>query len=243
MVLYDPDKRWQLDCPELPCMDPKRRKFFHAPGPGDPNRAPGPATQGVWDRAKVYCTYCPVMHQCRRDSFGETSGVFGGLDEHQRAQVRRELPRAAQRWPSARRMAWAKEMHRLRTEGRTYETILRRTGLNRELAHQLFREYERHLARVEAKKAGVVHLPEPKARPKRAFPKKPGKKHAWARDGNVFLDGHYKAQTSDGQWLLLQVTGSKGHVQKWYQADDVQLYYPQPVVLKERYERATEKAA
>lgn len=59
-----------------------------------PSRAPGQA-----DRAKAICAGCPVQRECRRYALKapEEFGVWGGLDEVERAEIRRRRLAAARK--------------------------------------------------------------------------------------------------------------------------------------------------
>ena len=48
----------------------------------------GESRQAV-ERAKAICADCPVVGECREYGMAENFGIFGGLTENERRQVRR----------------------------------------------------------------------------------------------------------------------------------------------------------
>lgn len=231
-MLFDPERRW---APRAICRVEDWRYFFpRSTAPA--GRAPAPAVQKAWDRAKEICEQCPALAECRRDTLGEDDGVWGGLDPNQRFNRRKYLRQRARRWPSERRLEWAKELYRLRRGGLEWSAIRLMTGVPGGLAEELVGEWRQHLAELAVLKPKVVDLPLPVVSlAKVDFPPRPGARHAWVRNGRLVSDAWYRGQTPDGKWLFMSFMVGRGNVHKWTRADDVQLYRPQPVVIL-RYE-------
>ena len=133
-MIIDLDRRWRAR-PDLACLGLSETYF--PPGPGKPGDRPTVDAQAAWDEAKAVCRRCPVMHQCRRDTMGEPYGVWGGLDQYQRWQVRSRMTAAAKRWPASRRRSWGRVVHELRSRGDGWVMVSVRTGLPVGLAHTL----------------------------------------------------------------------------------------------------------
>jgi hypothetical protein len=235
-VLFDPARRWAT---QAICDWDDDEKLYFADG-GQPNRAPGEATQVRWGQAKEICAGCPVLKECRRDTLGEEYGVYGGYDEHERWLIRRALPKAAKGWPPERRLAWGRLFAEMRAGGATFRTISLQTGFSAPLATTLVEEWEEHLAARQAAREAVVELPVPVFERKRpGFPDRPGRRHAWVRHRGGVSDAYYRGQTPDGVWVYVQTWAGRGNVNKWVPATDVHLYYPQPVVIRRRREEQT----
>lgn len=231
-MLYDPERRW---IPRGICRT-EDEKYFFPRSTVQAGRAPTPAVQAAWDRAKQICAQCPVLAECRRDTLGEDDGVFGGLDPNQRVNRRKRLRKQARRWSPELRLEWSQELYKLRQGNVTWSSIRLMTGIPRGLAEELVLEYRQLLAEQQAPAPVVVDLPLPKAVPeKKAFPAKPGRCHGWVRNGALFADAWYRGETPDGEWLLMTHYSGRGNVHKWIRAEDVQLYRLPPVVIL-RYE-------
>jgi hypothetical protein len=224
-MLYDPHRKWG---PYGICREEDAQYFF-APG-GLPDRKPTEKTQAAWDQAKEICQMCPVLAQCRRDTLGEEYGVYGGLDQYQRFQVRMALRKAVRRWPQERRRAWGRELQTLREMGLKWSGIHSRTGLPQSAAEWLLKEW---LAEQPAPQptATVVDLPLPPLREETPFPPENGRRDAWVRHRGVVSDGWYRGETADGQWINVTTHAGRGQVHKWFHKDDVRLYRPQAVVV------------
>jgi WhiB family redox-sensing transcriptional regulator len=82
--------QWQLDAA---CRGMETDLFFHPYGERDPSRS-----RRV-QQAKAICTECPVRLRCAEHAVrvGEVYGVWGGLSEEERAELRTRggLPRSA----------------------------------------------------------------------------------------------------------------------------------------------------
>lgn len=65
------------------CRDRNAELFFHA----DRERGPARALRAA--KAKGVCGLCPVMLRCREYALAhrEPYGIWGGLDEHERARL------------------------------------------------------------------------------------------------------------------------------------------------------------
>jgi WhiB family redox-sensing transcriptional regulator len=65
------------------CRDRNSELFFHA------DRERGPARASRAAKAKAVCAACPVMLLCREYALAqpEPYGIWGGLDEHERAEL------------------------------------------------------------------------------------------------------------------------------------------------------------
>jgi len=238
MVLFDPERRW---APRAICNWDDDQRLFFAAG-GQPNRAPSKAAQARWNQAKEICKVCPVLAECERDTLGEEFGVFGGRDEHQRWLIRRAMPKQVRKWPAERRLPWGQLFSSMRAGGVTFRTISLQTGFSAPLAADLVREWREHQA--EQTRPAVIELPVPIAeRKKPDFPAKPGSRHAWVRHRGGVSDAYYRGETPDGLWIFVQTWAGRGSVNKWIKAEDVHLYYPQPVVIRRRREESTRARA
>lgn len=226
-MLYDPERRWAAGAI---CREEDEHLFWAASG-GLPDRKPVPKTQALYDQAKEICHQCPVLKQCQRDTLGEEYGVYGGYDPHERYLIRRKLTKAIPGWPLQRRLAWAREIHRLREGGALWKDIQTFTGITKSAGELLVRIWERHLEeRPEA--PTVVEVPAPEPADKRPFPDRPGRRHAWVRHrGGAMSDAWYRGQTADGKYVNVTTFSGRGQVHKWFPAEDVHLYRPQAVVI------------
>ncbi|MFF9088425.1 WhiB family transcriptional regulator [Streptomyces sp. NPDC014991] len=236
-MLYDPERKYLK---HAICKGPRDHEIFFAEVSAI-NREPPKEVQKAWDRAKVKCGYCPVKAQCRRDTLGEAYGVWGGLDPFERWRVRQALAAAVKRWPRERRLRWGEELHRLRTGGTVFREIQRMTGIPETPAMYLIREWERHLAEMAAQEpAPVVELKPLELEPgaadsKPPFPETDGRRHLWARSNGIVRDCWYVGQTEDGLWVfvLIDGRGRRYSSRKWIRAEDVRIYNPQAVVVRE----------
>lgn len=174
---------------------------------------------------------CPVLAECKRDTLGEDHGVWGGLDQNQRAAIRRRLGKAAKGWPEGRRLAWGKEVQHLRDGGVSWRDITLQAGLPHGLAEELATQWRVHLIETE-NQPKVIDLPLPEDRSRGPeFPTKPGRRHAWVRHNSRISDAMYRGETPSGVWLFVTVYSGHGHVNKWVKRADVHLYNPQPVII------------
>lgn len=229
-MLYDPERRWVNDGA---CRGEDPDLFFTS-GTVPPRRSSGDgAIQAAWDEAKKVCHRCPVLEECRRDTLGEDFGVFGGRDERQRYLIRGRLRDKAKKWPPELRLAWGKEFQALRKQGVSWSSIRVMTGFPERLCHELIVEWASHCY-AEAQRAAqvVVDLPLPESAVPDP-PAAPGRKHAWVRHSGVWADAHYRGETADGAWVLVQLKAGKGASMKWIRAESVRIYYPQPAEILE----------
>lgn len=232
-MLYDPERRW-IDRGACKSVDP--RVFFpDSPQPGKP---PTEEVQEKWDAAKRVCARCPVLEECRRDTLGEDFGVWGGLDERERWRLRRSLVKWSHKhWDDATRAAWAKEVHALRGQGVSWTRIKSMTGINPVLAERLADQHTEHLAARRRELAQkVVDLPLPGAPEdviaKKPFPEGIGRRHCWVRHNGIVADSYYRAETSDGEWIFVQIKAGRGNSLKWVRREDVKIYHPQPRMVQ-----------
>lgn len=225
-MLYDPTRQWVH---RGACRDLDPSTFFVA-GSVQPNRTPTPAVQASWNEAKKICAGCPVLEACKRDTRGEEYGVWGGLDEHERYLLRGRLHRHAKKWAPGLRLAWGKELHRLRHGGVSWIEIRRLTGFYERLCRELIAEWEKHAAPKAT--ALVVDLPLPEPEPL-SFPPGRGDRDMWVRHNNLVASGYYQGQTSDGRWIRVQVKTGRGNAIKWVRAEDVRFHDPKPVMIVE----------
>jgi hypothetical protein len=226
-MLYDPARKWAASAI---CREEDDKLFF-ASGGGLPDRKPAAKVQATWDQAKEICAMCPVLKQCQRDTLGEEHGVYGGWDPHERYLIRKKLAKAVNGWPRERRLAWAKEIYRLRAEGALWKDIQTFTGITKGAGELLVRIWERHLEeRQEAPE--VVEIPAPDPAEKKPFPDRAGQRDAWVRHvGGSISDAWYRGQTADGAYIHVTTFSGRGQVHKWFLAEDVHLYRPQAVVI------------
>ena len=97
-------ERWRLDAA---CADADPTLFF-------PVGATGAAVEQI-ERAKEVCAGCPVAQECLifAVTTNQEYGVWGGLDEDERREVRRSWRRETRRSASAERSADAVGERRL----------------------------------------------------------------------------------------------------------------------------------
>lgn len=225
MVLYDPKRSWihRGICRKV---DPTP---FFANG-GQPNRPPQKSAQKAWNEAKEYCKYCPVLAECKRDTLGEEYGVWGGLDEHQRFLLRKKLSTYERwkQWPEETRLEWGEHLAKLREREFSFTDIQRRTGLLPKAVEGLIAEWREHTPAPEPV-AEVIEMPAPIETPRKRqpWPKEPGRRHAWVRNGGLITDGWYAGQTEDGKWIRMQIWSGRGNVFKWHKPREVRFYNPQ----------------
>jgi Transcription factor WhiB len=228
-MMYDPERSWmdRALCRGMPT------KVFFPPRSPLLGRPPSDDVRAAWEHAKTICDQCPVLAQCRRDTLGEEYGVWGGLDEGQRARRRADLARQARRWPPEKRQAWGAQLHALHSRGITWTRIRRDCGIAPVLGQKLIAEYREAKKQREAE-GTAARKAAPAVTPKRAappFPTAPGDRHAWVRRGGLVRDAWYRAQTHDGVWVQVQVDSGRGRSMAWVHASDVHMYYPQPKVI------------
>ncbi|MFF5471081.1 WhiB family transcriptional regulator [Streptomyces achromogenes] len=237
-MLYDPARKYLK---YAACTEPADRKLFFVKNSA-PSKVPPPRTQRLWDRAKEICAICPVEQQCRRDTLGEMDGVWGGLDPHQRHLIRLALPEAVKRWPRERQLRWGQELHRLRSIGTIYREIQRMTGIPESPAMYLIGVWEQHLKELaDQEPAAVVELltAESEEKEKPPFPEASGRRHLWARSNGLVHDCWYLGQTEDGAWVfvLIDGRGRSYSSRKWITSEDVLIYQPQTVTIREYVNR------
>lgn len=224
-MLYDPERRWAS---RAICRWEDRHLFF-ASGTSAGRVAHG--VQRAWDQAKDICSMCPVKFECQRDTLGEDFGVWGGLDQTQRAGVRRRLYDAAKGWPLERRLRWGKEVQLLRDGSVNWRDITLQTGLPQRLAEELATQWRVHLIETE-NQPEVIDFPLPgDGSPEPQFPERPGRRHAWVRHNRVMADAIYRGETPSGVWVFVTVYSGHGHVNKWVLRTHVKFYNPQPVII------------
>lgn len=179
-----------------------------------------PALEAAWEEAKAICRACPVMHQCRRDTYGEPDGIWGGLDPHQRERFRKALPKAAARWPVERRLRFGRLLVTL-TERMQWADVTRITGITRPLGLKLMAEYRE--MKPASRPASRRELPEDRwAKPE--FPAGAGSRDMWIRDTRI-RDAYYGGEDVTGQWVMAHVNEARGaSVYKWVARSDVRLY-------------------
>lgn len=238
MVLYDPERRWlsQGICRE------EDFPLFFADG-GTPMTPPGSRTAEKWRQAKEICSICPVLEECRRDTLGEEYGVFGGLDQYERAVIRKNMSKAIDKWDESRRLTWAREVHRLRELGKSWRDIQGIAGLPTSASQKLARIWDKH-AEAQGETATIVDLPLPEPVAVRAeFPLVPGRRHAWVRHNGVVSDCWYRGETADGKWVYVTVYAGRGQSHKWVPAEDALFYRPQTPIITEYIGRPDEPDA
>lgn len=227
MTLYDPERKWVARA----ICRPDDYELFFADG-GVPTHKPGRPTVEKWTEAKDICSMCPVLEQCRRDTLGEEYGVFGGLDQYERAIIRKNMTRTMDKWDDERRMAWAAEVFRLREAGISWRDMQTLTGLPPSASQKLMRIWEDHIASRGEAEIVDLPLPEPSA-PRAQFPIVPGRRHMWVRHNGGISDGWYMAETEDAKWFYVTVFAGRGQARKWVPARDVWIYNPQPKIISE----------
>lgn len=227
MMRVDLERRWAAQG----ICRPEDDDLFFA---GTDGHTPGPSTKAAWNRAKEICAMCPALEACRRDTVGETHGVWGGLDPLERRRKRQRLAHEVKGWSQDERLIWGKELHALRKAGAKWQAIQTATGMPTGTAEQLVHEWAAHLADTAQPAPKVVDLPlpEPEERAALPFPDRPGERHAWVRHNGMVTDGWYRGQTGDGEWVRVETWAGRGRsVSKWVHRDHVKIYQPQPVVV------------
>lgn len=81
--------KWHADAA---CLNYSSEIFFDEAA--HPHSNPTARTHNRRVVAKRICRACPVMDECRETFINEPYGVFGGLDQEERAKVRRKRARA-----------------------------------------------------------------------------------------------------------------------------------------------------
>lgn len=107
-----------------------------------------------WDVAKAICGRCHVMPECRRDTLGETHGVWGGLDPVQRAELRSR--RGADLWQASNkiRKPVAEMIIKLKRRGLDWTEVARLMGLSVNVCHRMY-----DWGLEDRKPVTTVHLP------------------------------------------------------------------------------------
>lgn len=230
-MLFDPERRW-IDRGACRSADPE---LFFPEGSPKVGKIPSEDVQQKWDKAKRVCARCPVLEECRRDTLGEESGVWGGQDERERWLMRGRLARATKRWDPKLRLAWGKELAALRDGGVGWVSLRLMTGFGQAAAEPLISEWEEHSAarrREAARRVVDLPLPELEGLKQKPFPLVDGSRHAWVRHNGIIADAHYRAETSDGEWIFVQIKAGRGNSMKWVPRHDVHIYRPQPRVVQ-----------
>ncbi len=181
---------------------------------------------------------CPVLEECQRDTLGEIDGVWGGLDPLERRKAREKLTKAIDGWEEPLRLEWAREIHALRGSGLKWVDIQQRTGIPAGAGEKLFALWDMVLKDAEDSPPRVVDLPlpEPEESPAGrhpAFPDRLGRRDAWVRNNGLMSDAWYRAETPDREWIYLTVFSGRGQVLKWFPANEVWVYRPVAVVIRE----------
>lgn len=209
---------------------PEDDHLFYAGGDG--HSAVRPKTLRSWTQAKEICAMCPVLQQCREATRGEIYGVWGGLDPHERMLARRRFAKEVERWPESQRLDWGKALAELRDAGMRWSDIQAQTGVPEQTAERLIRQWREHRP-AERPEVVDLALPEPGHRRELPFPDRLGERHLWARHNGMVTDCWYRGQTADGEWVYVETWAGQGRsVKKWIPTEDVQVYSPQPVTIK-----------
>lgn len=235
-MLYDPHRRW-ADDPKRACKGADLETFFMGDGSPGLRTPPPDHVQKHWDQVKEdFCKKCPVMHQCRRDTWGEQYGIWGGIDPYQRRLVRKALLRRAKNWPAARRAAWARDIYwlRVRDEPMDWTRISTRTGIPRSLAQQLFAEEEKRQKEAREERAAQEAQRRQEAAQEAAralegvskakLPDKPGIKDLWVIHAGVPLDATYVKHSEDGEHVLVEIDPGTAHTRTWIKKADCRFY-------------------
>lgn len=226
-MLFDVERRWW---PRAICRWEDRGLFFAEAGMN--NRKPSPVAQDLWNQAKEICAVCPALKECRRDTLGESHGVFGGRDEVERSRIRRALPAAVRQWPEARQLAWGRQLHSMREGEVPWTSIRVQCGMPQAPAEFLIALWTEHeTERRERAKFKVVDLELPTLGRRPDFPATQGRRHAWVKHNNLVSDAWYRGETPDGEWIAVTTEAGRGPTRKWAAAKDVHLYRPQAVVI------------
>ncbi|MFI2348059.1 hypothetical protein ACH492_13625 [Streptomyces sp. NPDC019443] len=96
-----------------------------------------------------------------------------------------------------------------------------------------------------AGRSAVIDLPLPE-HDTPPFPPGRGDSDMWVRHNGLVASGYYQGETSDGQWIRVQVKTGKGNAIKWVRREDVRFHDPKPVMIIEyigRPDRAEQEPA
>lgn len=105
----------------------------------------------VWDKAKIFCSNCPVLTECARDFLGEPDGVWGGMDPLDRRELRAAHSRHVHRLRGPRKVEYAALAARLKnTKGVDVPDIARLMGIGQPTVRYLLEWHRDHLAEKEA---------------------------------------------------------------------------------------------
>lgn len=236
-MIHDPTRRWMQE-EDLPCRKAGLDTFF-PDGPQNARHKPSGKRLEELERAKAVCKTCPVMHQCRRDTLGEEFGVFGGLDEWERYQIRSKLWKAYHTtWSESKKRAWQSYIYGLYSLPIHPRRIKSITGIPERLVTRMVKDWEDYqelMATRRSRHLRRVKRPRQKnpVQPRADFPEKPGSRHCWVLDGNYAADCWYRAQTPDGAWIWVEIHHYRAHAHRWVRAEKVRIYNPQPIVIKE----------
>lgn len=206
---------------------------FWYPGPGHMRAIPSKISQKHWERAKETCIECPVFVQCRASHWGETEGVWGGTDQHERFLYRQKLRKQLHTMDDAERQALAADLrHRVGgPDAPRAEALSLETGYSVPAIKVLVQEHENRVAVARlARRATASQALEAISGPAPAPAKVPwptgapegGDGWVW-RDKRVF-EGYYVAESADGRWLRMKLKEqSLRPIIRWFEAGHVDL--------------------
>lgn len=184
-------------------------------------------TRALWAEAKRVCAQCPVIEQCGRDNLGEIEGVWGGLDPHQRQNLRKKHSAFVMAMEEGeRKVEYAKLAHDLRQRNMPYRDVARIMGLNVKASQYLDEWYEGNV-RVQEAPAPAVPVEVTVLRPEIEWPEGPPKQgDSWIYHTRTVVAAYYVGQTEDGEWFLMNAYLSKERSACWMKAEDVRIAKP-----------------
>lgn len=199
-------------CALLPVKTLERTFFY--PGPGIVRDRPSKFAQRAWDRAKETCIECPFYLQCRERCWGEEYGVIGGTDQYERHLYRRRRQREYREMTAERQAALRAHVH---SRAGTLDaiTISGEVGLSVRQIRIMCAEHEAALAaQRSAAQAAARDAVGWTARV--VWPVgHPLKGDGWLfREGQI-LQGHYVAETPDGEWVRMKFRAMRMPIIKW----------------------------
>ena len=125
-------------------------------------------------------------------------------------------------------LALGQKLLALRTQDINWTRIRTMTGIGDGLGSVLVEEWVEHLHDLyEADRLRIVDLPLPPS-PVLTFPEAPGRRDAWVFHNGVYADAHYRGETEDGEWILVQLRAGRGNSMKWIRQINVRLYGVRP---------------